>query len=418
MVFALIKASFRIAVWLPLLIAMLMAGCSIYEPNLLNPIYDAAADQSLAIDSSIADTVKGDAESGADIVVIDSSLDGPTNEADVGSDVSDAHIDSKIDSEIDSEIDSNTDAECVPDPKSNSGEDCCPDDPSKTEPGICGCGTPDSDKDSDGVADCLDECPDDPKKTEPGTCGCGTADDDTGCIGLKNALIHRYRFEGTGTTAVDSVGDDDGTVTNTQLGDTGSLDLAGGATDQYLDLPNPLISVLTDASFEVWIVWKDSSTWERIFDFGSSDAAEGTQGSGKTYLYLCPKDGLTNSNKMRLGYSENGNGANETALTASIALPAGTSTAPTHVVAVIDDTNDKWYLYINGVADPAGGAAFPTTGHLSKISDVNNWIGRSQYIADAKLNASVYEFRIYNVALSAAQVQMSYTAGPDPSFLE
>ena len=37
--------------------------------------------------------------------------------------------------------------------------DLCPNDPNKTEPGGCGCGTPDKDTDFDGIPDCLDECP-------------------------------------------------------------------------------------------------------------------------------------------------------------------------------------------------------------------------------------------------------------------
>ncbi len=37
--------------------------------------------------------------------------------------------------------------------------DLCPDDPLKTEPGICGCGVPDIDSDSDGIADCIDTFP-------------------------------------------------------------------------------------------------------------------------------------------------------------------------------------------------------------------------------------------------------------------
>jgi hypothetical protein len=58
-------------------------------------------------------------------------------------------------------------------------DDSCPSDPNKTEPGQCGCGTPDTDSDSDGTPDCNDNCPSDPNKTEPGQCGCGTPDTDS-----------------------------------------------------------------------------------------------------------------------------------------------------------------------------------------------------------------------------------------------
>ena len=60
-------------------------------------------------------------------------------------------------------------------------EDCdsCPDDPDKSEPGVCGCGIPDTDSDLDGTLDCEDGCPDDPDKTEPGHCGCGSPETTT-----------------------------------------------------------------------------------------------------------------------------------------------------------------------------------------------------------------------------------------------
>jgi hypothetical protein len=57
--------------------------------------------------------------------------------------------------------------------------DNCPNDPNKTEPGICGCGIPDTDTDGDGTPDCNDGCPDDPAKITPGICGCGVADTDS-----------------------------------------------------------------------------------------------------------------------------------------------------------------------------------------------------------------------------------------------
>ncbi|MEK6643079.1 MAG: thrombospondin type 3 repeat-containing protein [Planctomycetota bacterium] len=63
----------------------------------------------------------------------------------------------------------------------SAGDACdgCPNDANKTAPGLCGCGTPDTDTDGDGTPDCLDQCPNDPLKIVPGACGCGTPDTDT-----------------------------------------------------------------------------------------------------------------------------------------------------------------------------------------------------------------------------------------------
>jgi hypothetical protein len=44
---------------------------------------------------------------------------------------------------------------CVP----SASMDCCPDDPSKQDPGSCGCGVPDLDADLDTIADCIDDAP-------------------------------------------------------------------------------------------------------------------------------------------------------------------------------------------------------------------------------------------------------------------
>jgi choice-of-anchor B domain-containing protein len=66
----------------------------------------------------------------------------------------------------------------APESEGSSDGDACPSDPDKTEPGACGCGTPDEDADEDGTADCDDACPSDPDKIDAGACGCGTPDDD------------------------------------------------------------------------------------------------------------------------------------------------------------------------------------------------------------------------------------------------
>ncbi len=56
--------------------------------------------------------------------------------------------------------------------------DFCPNDDLKQFPGVCGCGTADTDTDGDGTFDCNDSCALDPAKITPGACGCGVADTD------------------------------------------------------------------------------------------------------------------------------------------------------------------------------------------------------------------------------------------------
>jgi hypothetical protein len=50
---------------------------------------------------------------------------------------------------------------------------------------------------------------------------------------------------------------------------------------------------------------------------------------------------------------------------------------------------------------------------LSYIYDINDWLGRSQFPADDGFTGAFLEFRIYSVALTAAQIQASKDAGPD-----
>jgi len=266
-----------------------------------------------------------------------------------------------------------------------------------------------------GAASAPDNCPTDPDKLEPGACGCGVpeapsvAKDD--CQSLKALLIHRYDFEGSGTAVKDRVGTAHGVIargaTLSKLDGKGVALLGGGDVGPYIDLPNGLVSSLTNATFEAWVTWGGGTDWQRIFDFGDSTAVmpENNQANGKTYLFITPRSG---SKVVQIGYSLNSVGA-EQDVPGSSALPQ----TLTQVVAVVDDANDKLLLYVDGAK--AGERAW--TDSLSKLNDVNVWLGRSQYATDSELNAVYHEFRIYGAALSAPQVAAMFQAGTDPTFL-
>lgn len=226
---------------------------------------------------------------------------------------------------------------------------------------------------------------------------------------LKAALVHRYSFNGTGTTATDSVGNANGTVVGTTLSGNGSVIFAGGTSDQYVDLPNGIIRQLTNATLEIWLTWSGGAAWQRVFDFGNATGDGGTQGMASTSLYLTPLGGGPTVMFAALKRSDQVSTAETRALTA-----AGLATGPlTQLAVVVDDTNNQLLIYRNGAVD--GSVAL--TDSLSVLTDVNNWLGRSQYVADPHFGGTIYEFRIYNVALSQASLQVSFAGGTDPAFL-
>lgn len=260
-----------------------------------------------------------------------------------------------------------------------------------------------------------DACPNDPAKLAPGACGCGVPDapsaTNADCQTLKSLLVHRYDFEGSGTSVKDRIGTAHGSIpagaTLSKLDGKGVVLLGGGTNGAYVDLPNGLLSSMTNATLEGWVTWGGGAAWQRVFDFGDSNAAtpENNPAGGKTYLFLTPRSG---SNTILVGFSLGG-----VAQELDVAASGQAKQALTQFVAVVDDAGNKIQLYVDGVF-----ASEQTwTGQLSTINDVNAWLGRSQYSNDSELSGVYHEFRMYNAALNAAQVAAAFNAGTDPQFL-
>jgi hypothetical protein len=280
-------------------------------------------------------------------------------------------------------------------------QEMCPGDPAKLVPGACGCGLADADNDNDGTLDCDDGCPFDDTHVAPGACGCGAADT------LPLCLRHRYSFDGMGAVATDSAGDADGDIVGTTLAGDGTLVLVGGVSDQYVNLPAGIISTLgANATIEAWVTWTGAGApWQRIFDFGSSDQAAGQQGpTGVTYLFLTPSNTINTA--LRVAYT-NAGPPSERVVNGLTPLPF---TVVVHLGVVIDGAAQTLALYQNGVL--LGTA--PTLGTtLALLNDVNNWLGRSQFVADEEFQGVLDEVRIYSVARNAAQIAADVAAGPD-----
>lgn len=209
------------------------------------------------------------------------------------------------------------------------------------------------------------------------------------------ALAHRYSFdEISGTTVTDSVGGAawNGSLPNGGTFASGQLALASGAS-QYVNLPPDLLSSFNNFTIETWVKLNSAASWTRIFDFGNNTTS---------YMFLTPQNGSTS--RLRFAITTNGPG-NEQQINGNSNLSAGTWY---HVAVTLNGSIGV--LYLNGV--PVGTNNAMTLTPASFGGTVNNYIGRSQYSADAFLNAVLDDFRIYSVALSAAEIAATYALGP------
>jgi hypothetical protein len=213
-----------------------------------------------------------------------------------------------------------------------------------------------------------------------------------------------YDFDQSNTlTVADSSGNvnDAGDAGQDMSGNAGGLSSTAGHIRQavtldgnqgYLRLPNAVASTLTDFTIAAWINNISNRNWARLFDFGIDT---------NTYMMLTPHSGDGNSgNKIRFSLKIAGvNNGNEQFFDGdTLAIGSWQHVAVTR-------SGNLVVIYHNGVLVGAGSV----TGTLPATT--NNYIGRSQF-PDPLLNASVDDFRIYNRALSAAEIA-ALAATPD-----
>lgn len=214
----------------------------------------------------------------------------------------------------------------------------------------------------------------------------------------------------------DDVGDAHGTIIGgATLADTGNLELDG--VDDYVQLPDGLLAGFDGATFMVWATWGGSQCWERLFDFGNNVVVGGRL-EADTSFFMTPHFCATEPRPaIRLEFrtsfvAEGAPYARSTA--AGPALPSAPERH--HYAATVDPDAGRMTLYIDGAAVGNAPLADADTGaplSLTEVRAIDNWLGRSQYLADAFFVGSFDEFRLYALPLGAAQIQAAFEAGPD-----
>ncbi|MGI9243420.1 MAG: LamG-like jellyroll fold domain-containing protein, partial [Verrucomicrobiales bacterium] len=246
------------------------------------------------------------------------------------------------------------------------------------------------------------------------------------------ALIHRYSFNspaGDATDAVltDSVGSADGVVLGSGALFTGSaLDLPGGSSDTaaYGDLPNNLISPLTELTIEGWITIDGGvNNWGRIFDFGSTEPGGSVDGevtgpgntngggtAGLDYFILTASRGADYDVQRIEVRNEDPAGGGITTIDSGVGTIFGQQF---HYAVTWRDTGpgtSEISYWRDGVklTDSA-----VVGSNIGDVNDVNNWLGRSTWLNDGNTDATYDEFRIYDTALDDTQISDSRAAGPN-----
>jgi hypothetical protein len=215
-------------------------------------------------------------------------------------------------------------------------------------------------------------------------------------------LVNRYSFhDAVGSTNVaDSVGGsawtgilpNGGTFTGT------NLQLLGSGI-QYVQLPSGILSNYPAVTVDMWCTFPTQMPVNcQLYAFGNTD----TGGAGYNYIFCAPQGGRIAISGVDPGYDgeEGCTGAGDLSFQTNI-----------HLTSVYDPPAGTEYWYTNGVLVSENIAVTIPMAYVDG-QDVLNYICHSLYTGDPHEDLTLTEFRVYNGALSAADVATSQALGP------
>jgi hypothetical protein len=205
-------------------------------------------------------------------------------------------------------------------------------------------------------------------------------------IAIDGALKVWLKFdESSGVTAADSSKNaNSGALVNGPLWTAGGI---GGAVDldgvnDHVTLPAGQANFTNGMTIAVWSYPVSVKSSARFIDFGN--------GTSNNNIFLHRNGTL---NDLRFRVYTGSNGGNAVVATNVIALNQWQ-----HFAATLDSTGNV-KLYKNGAQVGSGTVSVPLN-----VTRTNNFIGRSNWTIDEYFDGALDDLRIYNRALSAAEV--------------
>ncbi|HOQ03776.1 MAG TPA: immunoglobulin domain-containing protein [Anaerohalosphaeraceae bacterium] len=229
----------------------------------------------------------------------------------------------------------------------------------------------------------------------------GSADSSSAALQIKRLVSHYPLEILNGNTSPDVVGGrvmtlmQEGTAglpmldTNVPAPSVGlySLRFDNGdhATDpngRYAQLPAGAADY-KDITVTAWVYWRGGANWQRIIDFGNDTSH---------YMFLTPSNG----SECRFVLN---NGSGEQI--------ASTAPLPTnqwvHVAVVLDGNTGR--IYING--EPKAQNTAMTINPVN-FHPAQNYVGRSQFAADAEFDGWIDDLKIYNYAVDVQTIAAEF----------
>lgn len=194
-------------------------------------------------------------------------------------------------------------------------------------------------------------------------------------------LIHHYGFDDG--TAKDAIGTAHGTLQGNARVADGSLVLDGAGG--HLQLPAAVLGGATDFTISAWVKLDSIKSWVRVFDFGAGPGSN---------LFLT----VRNNDNMVARFAITPAGKkSEQQLNAKTALPVGVWT---HVA--VTRKGGTGTLYVDGTAVATNPNMTHTPAGVGPLT--RNFVGKSQYPADPTLHGRIDEIRVFNHALTPAEI--------------
>ena len=165
--------------------------------------------------------------------------------------------------------------------------------------------------------------------------------------------------------------------------------------DDYVELPiGSVIGSLTNSTFAIWLDSQPGGSWARAFDFGTDDP--------NVYMCLGPRWWFMDDMYFAITTTGVDN--------QNLVQPVGfdIETGWHHVAVTINANRQITTLFYDGEELASNVTLIPSD--LGETT--NNWLGRSHDANDSYYLGSMDDFRIYNYALSQAEISRAMVGDP------